>query len=108
MKRLLTAALALSVLGGGSRSRYWGRLIAAALELPLVYHRGGEIGPALGAARLARIAIGSASISEACPAPPIAEVLTPEPDLTAALAPRRELFRRLYDDLKPRFDTRAA
>ena len=95
---------ALSVIGGGSRSRYWGRLIAAALERPLVYHRGGEIGPALGAARLARIAIGSASVAEACPAPPVAEVIAPEPDLTAALARRRELFRRLYTDLKPSFD----
>lgn len=99
---------ALSVIGGGSRSRYWGRLIAAALERPLVYHRGGEIGPALGAARLARIAIGSASIGEACPAPPVAEVIAPEPNLTAALAPRRQLFRRLYDDLKPSFDAVAA
>ncbi len=94
----------LSVIGGGSRSRYWGRLIAAALERPLVYHRGGEIGPALGAARLARIAIGSASVDEACPAPLIDEVLAPEPVLTAALAPRRALFRRLYRDLKPSFD----
>lgn len=95
---------ALSVIGGGARSRFWGRLIAAALQRPLVYHHGGEIGPALGAARLARIAIGSASVDEACPAPPVAEVIAPEPDLTASLARRRELFRRLYTDLKPSFD----
>jgi xylulokinase len=93
----------LSVIGGGSRSRFWGRIIAAALERPLVYHRGGEIGPAMGAARLARVAAGAASLSEACPQPPVAEVIAPEAELCEVLAPRRALFRKLYTDLKPSF-----
>ena len=67
----------LSVIGGGSRSRYWGRIIAAALDRPLVYHRGGEVGPALGAARLARIAVGDASVAEACPRRPSTRCLRP-------------------------------
>src|SRR3989337_558318 len=41
-----------TVVGGGSRSSYWGRLIAAALERPLVYREAGVVGPSLGAARL--------------------------------------------------------
>jgi xylulokinase len=93
----------LSVIGGGSRSRFWGRIIAAALGRPLVYHRGGEIGPALGAARLARIAAGAASLEEACPQPPVAGVIEPEAAFSEALAPRRALFRQLYADLKPSF-----
>jgi xylulokinase len=94
---------ALSVIGGGARSRAWGRIIAAALDRPLVYHRGGEIGPALGAARLARIATGAASVADACARPAIDEVLEPDPALQAALAPKRALFRRLYGDLAATF-----
>jgi xylulokinase len=94
---------ALSVIGGGSRSRFWGRIIASALDRALVYHRGGEIGPALGAARLARIATGTAGVSEACAPPPVAEVIEPDATLRDQLAPRRALFRRLYPDLRAAF-----
>ena len=93
----------LSVIGGGSRSRFWGRIIAAALGRTLVYHHGGETGPALGAARLARIATGDSSIGEGCPLPPVADVIEPDVSLCEALAPRRALFRRLYGDLQEAF-----
>ncbi|HKU87563.1 MAG TPA: xylulokinase [Casimicrobiaceae bacterium] len=93
----------LSVIGGGSRSRYWGRIVAAALDRTLVYHHGGETGPALGAARLARVATGDASVGESCPPPPVAGVIEPDASLRDALAPRRALFRRLYADLKDAF-----
>jgi xylulokinase len=93
----------LSVIGGGSRSRLWGRIIAAALDRTLVYHRGGETGPALGAARLARVAAGGATLADACPAPPIAEVIEPDAALREALAPRRALFRELYAQLRETF-----
>ena len=98
-----TSIAALSVIGGGSRSPTWGRIIAAALDCPLHYHSGGDVGPALGAARLARVACGAATVAQACPAPPITAVIEPEPALRAALAPRRALFRRLYADLRPAF-----
>jgi xylulokinase len=94
---------ALSVIGGGSRSRFWGRIIAAALDRTLVYHRGGETGPALGAARLARIATGGGSVEECCPPPAIADIIEPGESLRDALAPRRALFRRLYPALQESF-----
>ena len=93
----------LSVIGGGSRSRYWGEIIAAALGRPLIYHRGGENGPALGAARLARIALGGATLIEACPQHPVDAVIEPDASLAQVLAPRRSLFSRLYADLGPAF-----
>ncbi|WP_262266445.1 xylulokinase [Microvirga yunnanensis] len=93
----------LSVIGGSARSKLWGRILAAALQRPLTYHHGGEVGPALGAARLERIAVSGASLDEACPPPPVSHVIDPEPELTEALAPRRELFRQLYSDLKSSF-----
>ena len=46
----------LAVIGGGARSAYWGRILAAALGVELAYLEGGEVGPALGAARLAQLA----------------------------------------------------
>jgi len=98
---------ALSVIGGGSRSRLWGRILASALQRPLSYHDGGEIGPALGAARLAAIAAGAASTAAACPAPPVAAVVAPESALADSLAARRALFRRLYPDLAPAFRSHA-
>ncbi len=89
--------------GGGARSKLWGRILAASLQRPLTYHHGGEVGPALGAARLARIAVSGASLDEACTSPPVSHVIDPKPELTEALAPRHELFRQLYSDLKLSF-----
>ncbi|KLK91142.1 xylulose kinase [Microvirga vignae] len=93
----------LSVIGGGARSKLWGRILAAALQRPLTYHRGGEVGPALGAARLAMIAAAGASLDEACPPPPVSHVIEPEAALMESLEPRRALYRRLYSDLKSTF-----
>ena len=55
-----------SVIGGGSRSAVWGRILAAALARPLTYHAGSEVGPALGAARLARLAATGERPGEVC------------------------------------------
>ena len=93
----------ISVTGGGARLPYWGRLIAAALRRPLTYRAGGEVGAALGAARLARLAAGEGSEAEVCTAPPVAQVVQPDPALAALLASRRRTFQRLYRDLKNTF-----
>jgi len=93
----------LSVIGGGARSKLWGRILAAALRRPLKYHHGGEIGPALGAARLARVATTSVSLKEACPPPPLSHIIEPEPSVSESLRVRQILYRRIYSDLKSTF-----
>ncbi|MGH8319442.1 MAG: xylulokinase [Steroidobacteraceae bacterium] len=93
----------ISVTGGGARLPYWGRLIAAALRRPLTYRSGGEVGAALGAARLARLAAGEGSEEEVCTAPPVARVVQPDTALSSLLASRRRIFQRLYQDLKDTF-----
>jgi xylulokinase len=93
----------ISVTGGGARLPYWGRLIAAALRRPLTYRSGGEVGAALGAARLARLATGEAGEAEVCTAPPVERVVQPDTALSALLASRRRTFQRLYRDLKNTF-----
>ncbi|MCX7365286.1 MAG: xylulokinase [Alphaproteobacteria bacterium] len=49
--------------GGGARSPLWARLVAAALGKPLLLPEGARVGPALGAARLARKGIGGPLIA---------------------------------------------
>ncbi|TAL32079.1 MAG: xylulokinase [Phenylobacterium sp.] len=91
----------LAVIGGGARSAYWGRVLAAALDMPLVYLDGGEVGPALGAARLAHAAIEPAAIADIFTAPPVARTVEPEPDLRDRLAAKRPAFRAAYPRIRP-------
>ncbi len=93
----------INVTGGGARVPFWGRLIAAALGRPLTYREGGEVGAALGAARLARLAAGEGSEAQVCAAPPVARVVYPDAALAALLASRRRVFQHLYRDLKGTF-----
>lgn len=90
----------LRVIGGGARSAHWGRVIAAALGVRLAYIEGGEVGPALGAARLAQMAVTGADTATVCTAPPVRAVIEPDPLLAERLAPRLEKFRRVTAALR--------
>jgi xylulokinase len=91
------------VVGGGARSRFWTRVLAAALNIPLVRYEGAEQGPAFGAARLARLAVTGEGPQEVCTPPPILEVVEPDPALAQAYRTRHGAFRRLYRALEPEF-----
>src|SRR5579875_321586 len=93
----------ISMTGGGARLPYWGEVIAAALNRPLTYRSGGEVGGALGAARLARLALGGDREENVCAPPPIERIVEPDPALASLLASRRRIFGRLYQDLKHTF-----
>ena len=99
-----TRLTSVSVIGGGARSRFWGRLLASTLGLPLDYHAGGEVGPAFGAARLARLAVTGEAPTAVATRPAVAATVAPEPDLAERLAARRSVYRALYPALKPVFD----
>jgi xylulokinase len=92
-----------TVIGGGARSRLWGRILASTLKRPLNYRKGGEAGPAYGAARLARIAYTRENPADVCVAPPIDHTLAPEAALIARYEDKLARYRRLYQDLKSRF-----
>jgi xylulokinase len=92
-----------TVVGGGSRSGYWGQLIAAALGKPLTYREGGAVGPALGAARLAQVACGAGTIQGSCAPPPVMETIEPTSRYADYFAERQPRFRALYPALKPHF-----
>ncbi len=91
----------LKVIGGGSRSRHWGKILAAALDAQLEYLDGGEIGPALGAARLARFGSTGEDAATIFAAPPVAAAIAPEPVIAQRLAPKLEKFRAAYRALAP-------
>jgi len=93
----------ISVTGGGARSLYWGQLIAAALNRPLTYRQGGEVGAAFGAARLARMALTGEAPEASCPAPAVTHIVEPESELSKLFANRRRIFTQLYRDLKNTF-----
>ncbi len=94
---------AVSVVGGGARSRFWGGILASVLERPLEFHPAGEVGPAFGAARLARLAATGEDPAVVGTPPPVAHVA--EPDAGAAEIYREKLgtYRRLYGALKDEF-----
>jgi len=92
----------LSVIGGGARSRYWGGTLAAALGTELVYLDGGEVGPALGAARLAQLAVEGGTPADVCTAPPIRYAVTPDAHLAERLVPKLARFRATYPRTTPR------
>ena len=77
--------------GGGTRSRLWVSLIASALDRPLSIPEGSATGPALGAARLGRAAIGGPLIA----ARPATVDVLPDPVRRDALAAKRAAFANL-------------
>ncbi len=94
---------AITVIGGGSRSAYWGKILASTLNKPLIYRSGADLGPSYGAARLARLAIGDGDIDSVCTAPPITAVVEPDHALSQIMAAKRPAFTSLYQALKPLF-----
>jgi xylulokinase len=86
---------ALSLVGGGARSAHWAQLLADTLDVELVTVEGAEAGGAMGAARLAWLALGRAE-ADVCARPPERARFLPRPERHAALLPRLERFRALY------------
>lgn len=93
----------IAVNGGGSRSRFWMRILASALGKTVLLQEGSEAGPAFGAARLARLAATGEAAGAVCSKPGIAAEIAPDPALAAAYGERLEKFRSLYKAVEPLF-----
>ncbi len=89
----------LSVIGGGSQSVYWAQILADALAVPLIYRDAADVGPANGAARLARLAVTGETIGEVCTQPAEQARYLPQTQDNGRL----ERFRSLYSALKSSF-----
>jgi len=99
----LNAPAKVGLIGGGARSLLWTRMIASAAGVEVTRYRGGETGPAFGAARLGRLAATGEAAEALCRAPPTLDVTAPEPALGEAFAARRPRFQSLYRALRPEF-----
>jgi xylulokinase len=94
----------ISVIGGGSRSNYWGQILSNVLGVPLDYREGSTVGPAIGAARLARLAVTREPIDAVCQPPPVVQQIEPNAALSAHYDTRAVRFRALYQTLKSSFE----
>ncbi|MCS3464939.1 MULTISPECIES: xylulokinase [Citrobacter] len=92
----------ITLIGGGARSEYWRQMLSDISGLQLDYRTGGDVGPALGAARLAQIAMNSDKpLSDLLPQLALEQAHYPDADRHALYLQRRETFRRLYQQLLP-------
>ncbi|MCY1511243.1 Xylulose kinase [compost metagenome] len=89
-----------TAIGGGSRSRYWLKSIATALDLPVDLPADGDFGAAFGAARLGLIAATGADPVATCYAPLTAETIAPEASLVSVYEETYQRYRRLYPAIK--------
>lgn len=90
----------ITLVGGGSRSGPWAQILADVLGRRLDRRSGAEVGAALGAARLGRMARSGESVAAVCTAPTIVDSYTPRPNETERHALRHARFQRLYERLR--------
>jgi xylulokinase len=87
----------LSLIGGGARSLLWAEIIASVLGSRLTLPPEAPLGPAFGAARLARQVVGGPLIAKRSGEP---RVISPRPAWQEAYSRKRPLFRQLYAALR--------
>ena len=91
------------LVGGGARSRLWAQILANVLQKTIRTARGGQLGPALGVARLARHACSGEDRAEVFAPPELEREYTPDAALASRYASIYPRFRHLYTLLKPEF-----
>ena len=88
------------LVGGGSRSALWAQIIADVLGIPVHRVEEGEVGAALGAARLGRLAATGEHPAEVCGRPRRLASCLPRASAVAAYDESYRQWRKLYPALK--------
>ncbi|HEK1814745.1 xylulokinase [Proteus mirabilis] len=87
----------ITLIGGGARSEYWRQLLADITGKTLDYRQDGDVGPALGAARLAQLAINPAHLSQIILSQPKLETRhVPNLEKHKAYQDKYNAFKKLY------------
>lgn len=94
-----TEISSLTAVGGGSRSTYWLKAIATALNVPIALPEEGDFGAAFGAARLGLIAATGVDPLAVCTPPRTERTIEPEAALTPAYEEAYQRYRALYPAL---------
>jgi len=96
------APRSIMLIGGGARSAYWRQMLADISGQTLDFCTGGDVGPALGAARLARLAMTpQGDMAALLPTLPLEQRHQPEADKHANYQRKRAVFAQLYQRLAP-------
>ena len=98
-----TPLQSVGVVGGGTRSDFWLRIISDVSGLNLSRLDGTELGPAFGATRLARVALTGEAVTAVCNKPWILDRFTPSRRTAEAYAAGFDRYQGLYKALKPEF-----
>ena len=91
---------AIDLVGGGSRSNLWAQIMADVLGIPVTRVEEGEVGAALGAARLGRLAATGESPIAVCEKPKPIKTFNPRDGVVAAYAAAHARWHRFYPALK--------
>ncbi|CAK7193516.1 Xylulose kinase [Commensalibacter sp. Nvir] len=94
----------ISLIGGGAKSEFWRQLLADITGLILDYRIGGDVGPALGAARLARLSCSSMTdYSQMLTQPKIEATYYPNNSFKDYYQEKYMRFKNYYKLLKPSY-----
>lgn len=95
------AAEKITLIGGGAKSHYWRQLLADISGKTFEYRVGGDIGPALGTAKLAQMAVNpQQSINEICQPLMLEQRYQPNLQRHQQFLAKQEKFTELYQRLK--------
>lgn len=94
------------LVGGGSRSEYWAQLLSNILGITLEVSESASVGAALGAARLAQLALlegSTADLEKVCAKPEAHRVFEASEEMSGSLSERYALYRQAYQTNKHLF-----
>ena len=95
----------LSVIGGGSKSLYWGKILASTLNKTLSYHRESSFGPAFGAVRLAIYEDSGKPLEEIFYKPDVSGIVDPIKSISKNLENKVSVYSACYESLKGIYKT---
>jgi xylulokinase len=100
LKEAGTTLHRVTAIGGGSRSVYWLKVIATALDLPVDIPAEGDFGATFGAARLGLVAAENADPVAVCTQPETSRSIEPDSVLRDAYEDAYRRYRALYPAVK--------
>ncbi|RYF40224.1 MAG: xylulokinase, partial [Comamonadaceae bacterium] len=97
----------ISLIGGGARSAYWAQMLSDISGKTLLRRAEAEVGPSLGAARLAWMACDGASAAQICTEPALVQAHEPAPARHRLFGERGLRFAQLYRQVEALFPAAA-
>ncbi|MEH8046064.1 FGGY-family carbohydrate kinase, partial [Gallibacterium anatis] len=89
------------LIGGGAKSHFWRQLLADISGMTFEYRVGGDVGPALGAAKLAQMALHpEQDVATFCPPLELEARYLPDRQKFQQYRSKYEKFKQLYQRLK--------